>query len=244
MDTNKKLELARAKKTMGENPIEKAISETVAQTVGTDLTPKLEKFVGDLDRLLGGGIHIENLDDINSVCDAVKKFGVEADGLIDRLAKLLASFPELDIPKQIELSYDKSIADSIRELQLELPQELSEKIAGLDLRLEKLASILSVKQAPSKRVDDYQPVRIVVGPESDLRYLLDMPSSFGGGSSIGITDAQIDRLQGFPLPDYDEIELDYTEDNLTGVIYKKAGSTVGTLTLSYEAGKLIGVVLS
>lgn len=40
---------------------------------------------------------------------------------------------------------------------------------------------------------------------------------------------------------YDKIELSYTGDDLTGVVYKLDGSTVVTLTLAYTGGKLTSV---
>jgi hypothetical protein len=43
---------------------------------------------------------------------------------------------------------------------------------------------------------------------------------------------------GFSIGPFDYVELLYTGDDLTGVIYKRSGSTVATLVLSYEDGKL------
>ena len=41
---------------------------------------------------------------------------------------------------------------------------------------------------------------------------------------------------------FDEINLSYTGDDVTGVVYKLATVTVATLTLTYTAGKLTRVV--
>lgn len=42
---------------------------------------------------------------------------------------------------------------------------------------------------------------------------------------------------------YDAIDLSYTGSNLTGVVYKLSGTTVATLTLSYDGSdNLTGVV--
>jgi len=46
----------------------------------------------------------------------------------------------------------------------------------------------------------------------------------------------LSKLIGFEIPAYDYISLSYTEDNLTGVVYKTGGSegvTVASLTLAY-----------
>lgn len=50
-------------------------------------------------------------------------------------------------------------------------------------------------------------------------------------------------LSSSPLvpEDYDEIQLGYTGEDLTLVTYKKGGVTVVTLTLTYSAGRLVGV---
>ncbi len=53
------------------------------------------------------------------------------------------------------------------------------------------------------------------------------------------------RLSGSLVPTaYDEIQLGYTGANLTSAIYKLAGSTVKTLTLSYTGAILDSVVAS
>ena len=44
--------------------------------------------------------------------------------------------------------------------------------------------------------------------------------------------------------DYDTIEMSYTGDDVTEVIYKKNGNTVAVLDLVYNAGKLTSVTRS
>lgn len=44
--------------------------------------------------------------------------------------------------------------------------------------------------------------------------------------------------------EYDSINLSYTGDNLTGVVYKQGATTVATLTLSYTGANLTSVVRS
>ena len=44
-----------------------------------------------------------------------------------------------------------------------------------------------------------------------------------------------------PYP-HDTIELSYTGSDLTGVVYKLSGTTLATLTLTYNSGNLISVV--
>jgi hypothetical protein len=48
-------------------------------------------------------------------------------------------------------------------------------------------------------------------------------------------------VYNFDIPEHDTIELSYTGGNLTGVVYKLAGSTVATWTLAYTDGNLVSV---
>jgi hypothetical protein len=67
-----------------------------------------------------------------------------------------------------------------------------------------------------------------------------------------ITSA-ITSLQGFQIPEYDELALTYygITNNIATVVYKKTGSTVATLTLTYSVqppvaddAKLVKVAIS
>ena len=58
---------------------------------------------------------------------------------------------------------------------------------------------------------------------------------------------EIKKLVGFEIAPYDYIDLSYTGDDLTGVVYKDGGSggtTVATLTLAYTANILQSVTKS
>jgi hypothetical protein len=67
-----------------------------------------------------------------------------------------------------------------------------------------------------------------------------------------ISDA-IGSLQGFAIPEYDEIDISYygTTNNASTVVYSKDGSPVATLTLTYSVqppiandANLVNVTLS
>lgn len=67
-----------------------------------------------------------------------------------------------------------------------------------------------------------------------------------------ITSA-ITSLQGFQIPEYDELALTYygSTNNIATVVYKKDAATVATLTLTYSVqppttddAKLTGVTIS
>ena len=51
-------------------------------------------------------------------------------------------------------------------------------------------------------------------------------------------------VPGINIPTHDEIQLSYTGDNLTSVVYKLDSVTVATLTLSYTGSQLDSVVRS
>jgi hypothetical protein len=58
------------------------------------------------------------------------------------------------------------------------------------------------------------------------------------------TDIYQEIVSGLVPHPYDYIELSYTGDNLTGVVYKlggAAGTTVATLTLAYTGSRLDSV---
>lgn len=44
--------------------------------------------------------------------------------------------------------------------------------------------------------------------------------------------------------EYDEMELSYTGDDLTTIVYKMNTAVIATLTLSYTSGKLTSIVKS
>ena len=64
---------------------------------------------------------------------------------------------------------------------------------------------------------------------------------------------EIASLQGFQIPEYDELTLTYygSTNNPETVVYKKTGTTVATLTLTYSVqppvandANLVNVVIS
>lgn len=54
-----------------------------------------------------------------------------------------------------------------------------------------------------------------------------------GASNISTA---VKNLQGFQIPEYDELNLTYysSTNNIATVVYEKSGSTVATLTLEYS----------
>lgn len=69
-----------------------------------------------------------------------------------------------------------------------------------------------------------------------------IPISDAGGSIT--VDGTVNTLTGLEIPPHDKIELSYTGDNLTSVVYKDGLSTVATLTLAYTGSRLDSVTRS
>jgi hypothetical protein len=67
-------------------------------------------------------------------------------------------------------------------------------------------------------------------------------------ADIATIKAKVTSLAGMAIPAHDYLALSYTGSNLTGVVYKTAGSsgtTVATLTLGYDgSGNLTSVTKS
>lgn len=53
---------------------------------------------------------------------------------------------------------------------------------------------------------------------------------------VNTLSSEISSLQGFQIPEYDELSLTYygSTNNIATVVYKKDSSTVATLTLEYS----------
>lgn len=67
------------------------------------------------------------------------------------------------------------------------------------------------------------------------------------GAEVEITNdsgSPLPVVQGLQVPAHDSIDLSYTGDNLTGVVYKEGGSTVASLTLTYSGSTLVSIVKS
>lgn len=53
---------------------------------------------------------------------------------------------------------------------------------------------------------------------------------------VNTLSSEISSLQGFQIPEYDELSLTYygSTNNISTVVYKKDGAAVATLTLEYS----------
>jgi hypothetical protein len=68
--------------------------------------------------------------------------------------------------------------------------------------------------------------------------------SDGKGRTVSPSDP-LPIVTGFSIPKHDYVELSYTGSDMTGVTYKLGGTTVATLTLTYDgSGNLLTVTKS
>lgn len=84
----------------------------------------------------------------------------------------------------------------------------------------------------------------VSGPVTDAQMRATPLPVSGPLSNTQLRSAPVSTITGIQIPEHDEIALSYTGSDLTGVVYKKAGASVATLTLSYANSVLTGVVRS
>lgn len=76
------------------------------------------------------------------------------------------------------------------------------------------------------------------------------PIGGGGGGGDATAANQVtqtgllEQIRGFDIPPYDEIDLGYTGENLTSVVYSLDSTAVATLTLSYTGDNLTNVAIS
>jgi len=57
------------------------------------------------------------------------------------------------------------------------------------------------------------------------------------------TEETLQSIAGFSIPAHDTKELVYTSGKLTSVVYKLAGATVATKTLTYTGSDLTGITI-
>ena len=71
----------------------------------------------------------------------------------------------------------------------------------------------------------------------------DAPAVDDYGSVVRVAGGVV-ALSALVPAEYNSIDLSYTGDNLTGVVYKQGATTVATLTLGYTGANLTSVVRS
>lgn len=232
----------------------------------------LESFVLELQKTLDKRIEIVGLDSLEDMVVQLNAHSERVSGQVKQIVSLLADV-EVDIPKHVNVRVKSDEALLVKLEELKDDGSIVRQLEVLDEHVLLLNKVLSDRQG--KRPEDYIPVRIVLGDDSALDWLRMFPApifSSGGGSSGGLTD---EELRASPVPvevsgisteakqdniiseletlnslipsAYDYIDLSYTGDNLTTVVFKTggaSGTTVSTLTLAYSGSNLTSVTKS
>jgi len=152
----------------------------------------VEQFISDLADILGRGIEIKGIDSVDSVISKIEKFGQDTADLVSDIRQTISSIDELDIPENIEFKHvsDPVLIKTLRDIGNQ--DELIAKLAALDQTIIVLKDTLTAKK---RNPEDYQPVRIVLGQDSNLKFLENWPVPiFSGGvssSTGGLTDAEL-----------------------------------------------------
>lgn len=230
MDIQKKRNLAKAQ----ENVQKKKTLE--AEQLRQDTEASLKGFVDGLADVLGRGIKVDGISDVDLLVSRVEEYGQRVSEFVGEIARCTAAIPNLDeltLPESIELKSvtDDLLISTLRELGDQ--NELISKLQSLDQAVVLLAAALEKDQTPGQKAQDYTPVRIVLGRDDKLKFLENwpMPSFNTGGQSGGLTDAE---LRASPVP------VSATIDT-TGLA-TDTGQATGNASLSSIDTKLDGII--
>lgn len=238
MDIQKKHNLAKAQ----ENVQKKKALE--AEQLRSETEASLKGFVDGLADVLGRGIKVDGISDVDLLVSRVEEYGQRVSEFVGEIARCTAAIPNLDeltLPSEITLKSvtDDLLISTLRELGDQ--NELISKLQSLDQAVVLLAAALEKDQSAGQKAQDYTPVRIVLGRDDKLKFLENwpMPSFNTGGQSGGLTDAE---LRASPVP------VSATIDT-TGLA-TDAGQATGNASLSSIDTKLstlttaVGTIIS
>lgn len=241
------------------NAFEK-IAEKEKQKALAKQEADIERFARKVADELSGDINDLSLkDSVAQLATNVAEAIVLSNEKVDQ--KLSESFSQLlaavkankpDNSSQIDLSL--KIAETLAGLELSPTINVS-GVSQEQLKTE-LAAIVSLLPDDSKRIvsvayenampDKYLNVRLTDGIN-----FYKASGRGGGGTAFGATEAkqedivaELQTLNSLVPAQYDYIDLSYTGDNLTGVVFKQGGSggiTISTLTLAYSGANLVSV---
>ena len=247
-----------------QNSIIKSISVLVeallTDTLKTQVTNQKDfpKNIGTPDALAGAK-SIES--SINQLKDAVVGKEVDLSGILTHLEGIHAdllrlpteypSFPEMPTEMAVNNLGDLSIKldalnGAVSNLKLNPNIEVKSPEIKIDLSKELKAIEKAVKsiskevKIPEQKETDLKP--LIKAMDSVRNSIQNIQFPVPNFRTQDIVD-ELEKLRGFDVPAYDEIDLSYTGDNLTGVVYKKDSTTVATLTLSYTGVNLTKVVI-
>lgn len=151
--------------------------------------------------------------------------------------------PKIEVPKIPEPKVTVKPNITVEPTPVKFPKEM--EVKGLNKIIEAIPDPYSIRDEVSRT----EPLPIMV-MDAQGRQITDFGGSFSAPNIVGIKignevlsgDTPIPTTSAMNIPAYDEQVIGYTAGELTSVTYKKGGVTVATLTLTYTAGDLTGVV--
>lgn len=245
MDIQKKRNLAKAQ----ENVQKKKTLE--AEQLRSETEASLKGFVDGLSDVLGRGIKVDGISDVDLLVSRVEEYGQRVAEFVAEIARCTAAIPNLDeltLPESIELKSvtDEKLISTLRELGDQ--SELISKLQNLDQAVVLLAAALQKDQSAGQKAEDYTPVRIVLGRDDKLKFLENwpMPSFNTGGQSGGLTDAQ---LRASPVPvtatiDTTGLATSAKQDTLIGYVDGLETLVTSTNTKLDSLNTAVGTIIS
>ena len=245
----KKKKLALAKQEEDIARFAKKVAEEVVGKLDSNKTEEIQSTVAEL---------------ATSVAQTVVASNKSFDGeLKDSFTQLLSAVKQNKPDNSSLIKLNKEIGRSLAKFELALDaMEFNPEIIVSGLSEEQLKKevdkILAKLPASSKRevtiayekatADKYINVRLTDG----IKFYSAFSSGGGGGGREGEATetkqddivAELQTLNSLVPAQYDYIDLSYTGDNLTGVVFKQGGSggiTISTLTLAYSGANLVSV---
>jgi hypothetical protein len=240
MKQQDKLKILRAKREAQERAATE-LKERHDEIVGgiTALVEKIsslpEQIKDGMPELTLDSIEVKNLDSLESK--------------LQTIAEKVATPPEVTVESKQDLTEINKTFSKVLTLIKELKDKEPEIIVQNNIEL------------PTEPKDAI-PVVLVDREKKRFYEAISRAVSSGGGIQPNLIDDNrvritgdiavdnsdvIDKLkdvQGFQIPKYDEIDLEYDDGNVSKVEYSKDGTLVATITLSYTNGNLTKVVQS
>lgn len=212
MDKARKLELARKLKQAKE--LENLSTE---QRQSQREKAFLDALSG-LSEELAKGVDIRGTESVEKWIETIEEHTEATAKFIEMLAKSSADISSLSIPKSITL---KEVAneETIEALRRADVTEVAQKLDSLNDIVARIGDTIRATQEnqgkQSQRVQDYLPVRIVVGEDNDLSWLKRFAAEVyvsgggGGGTTGGLTDSEL-RASPVPVSIPDGVPIDTT----------------------------------
>jgi hypothetical protein len=199
--------------------VEKAYKEQSASSIKLDLDDTILKEIAD------------KLDVVSEKLDKIP----EELQKIDVQPIVEVKPPEVKIP-EIKIPEPKVIVKT-EEKNIEIPKEI--EVKGIDKQIKLLEEIKKQQEKVkivSKDKEKTIAEVVLVDPNTGKPYKAE-------ARAFASTQEQT-RIPGLLIPAHDYIELTYTGEDLTQVVYKSGGASgtvVATLNLSYSGGKLVSI---